>query len=87
MQERSPFAHTMYLGYTNGDVGYFPTIAAYAEGGYEVETAHFHYCLPAAVAPDSAGRVVDTSVALLESFHERLQAATKQFGRHSNITR
>jgi len=67
VQERSPFAHTMYLGYTNGDVGYIPTVAAYAEGGYEVESAHFHYYLPAAVAPDSAGRVVDTSVALLEN--------------------
>lgn len=69
VQERSPFAHTMYLGYSNGDVGYIPTVAAYAEGGYEVVTAHFHYNLPAAVAPDSAGRVVDTSVALLESLH------------------
>ena len=66
MQERSPFAHTMYMGYTNGDVGYIPTAAAYPEGGYEVDYAHFHYSLPAAVAPDSAGRVVDTSVALLE---------------------
>ena len=70
VQERSPFDHTMYLGYTNGDIGYIPTVAAYPEGGYEVETAHFHYSLPAAVAPDSAGRVVDASVALLESLHE-----------------
>ena len=67
VQERSPFDHTMYLGYTNGDVGYIPTAAAYSEGGYEVDSAHFHYSLPAAVAPDSAGRVVDTSVALLDS--------------------
>lgn len=67
VQEHSPFSHTMYLGYTNGDVGYIPTVAAYDEGGYEVETAHFHYGLPAAVAPGSAGRVVDTSVELLES--------------------
>lgn len=71
MQERSPFFHTMYLGYTNGDVGYIPTVAAYAGGGYEIENAHCHYYLPAAAAPDSAGRVVDASVALLESPHER----------------
>ncbi len=70
VQERSPFAHTMYLGYTNGDVGYIPTAAAYPEGGYEVDSAHFHYNLPAAVAPDSAGRVVDASVALLECLME-----------------
>jgi hypothetical protein len=66
VQERSPFAHTMYLGYSNGDVGYIPTVAAFAEGGYEVDIAHFHYNLPAAVAPDSGGKVVNTSVALLE---------------------
>ncbi|MCY4438035.1 MAG: neutral/alkaline non-lysosomal ceramidase N-terminal domain-containing protein [Chloroflexi bacterium] len=67
VQERSPFAHTMYLGYANGDIGYIPTATAYAEGGYEVDIAHFHYSLPAAVAPNSAGRVVDASVALLET--------------------
>ena len=32
VQERSPFDHTMYLGYANGDIGYIPTVAAYAEG-------------------------------------------------------
>ncbi len=60
----------MYLDYTNGEVGYIPTVAAYAEGGYEAETAHFHHSLPATVAPDSAGRVVESSVALLESLHD-----------------
>ena len=61
----------MYLGYTNGDVGYIPTVAAYTEGCYEVASAHFHYYLPAAVTPDSAGRVVEWGVALLEFLHER----------------
>jgi hypothetical protein len=31
------------LGYANGDVGYLPIRAAYAEGGYEVEEAHLFY--------------------------------------------
>lgn len=31
------------IGYANGDVGYLPTRAAYAEGGYEVEVAHIFY--------------------------------------------
>ncbi len=31
------------VGYANGDVGYLPTRAAYAEGGYEVEVAHLFY--------------------------------------------
>jgi hypothetical protein len=31
------------VGYANGDVGYLPTRAAYAEGGYEVDMAHLFY--------------------------------------------
>lgn len=31
------------VGYANGVRGYLPTAAAYEEGGYEVETAHFFY--------------------------------------------
>jgi hypothetical protein len=30
-------------GYSNAAFGYIPTRAAYAEGGYEIETAHFFY--------------------------------------------
>jgi hypothetical protein len=31
------------VGYANGDMGYLPTRAAYAEGGYEVDVAHMFY--------------------------------------------
>ena len=31
------------VGYANGDMGYLPTQAAYAEGGYEVDVAHLFY--------------------------------------------
>ena len=31
------------VGYANGDIGYLPTRAAYAEGGYEVDVAHLFY--------------------------------------------
>ncbi|MFI5358386.1 MAG: neutral/alkaline non-lysosomal ceramidase N-terminal domain-containing protein [Opitutales bacterium] len=31
------------IGYANGAWGYLPTRAAYAEGGYEVESAHYFY--------------------------------------------
>jgi hypothetical protein len=32
-----------FIGYANGDMGYLPTRAAYTEGGYEVDAAHFFY--------------------------------------------
>ena len=31
------------VGYANGVRGYLATAAAYAEGGYEVDAAHFFY--------------------------------------------
>jgi len=31
------------IAYANGDTGYLPTAAAYAEGGYEVDVAHMFY--------------------------------------------
>lgn len=37
----SPFAHTFYFGYTNGWLGYLPTAAGFAEGGYEPKTSVF----------------------------------------------
>ncbi len=41
---RAGIAYKVYVvGYANGDLGYLPTQAAYAEGGYEVEVAHLFY--------------------------------------------
>jgi hypothetical protein len=37
----SPFTHTLYFGYTNGWLGYFPTAQAISEGGYEPNTSPF----------------------------------------------
>ena len=50
---RSPFPQTLYATYTNGTIGYVPTRAAYAEGGYEVT----HACQ---VAPDAGARTLRT---------------------------
>ena len=41
VRERSPFAHTMYFGYTNGWFGYLPTARGFEEGGYEPRTSPF----------------------------------------------
>lgn len=50
--------------YTNGNIGYIPTRAAYAAGGYEIETAHRFYRQPACVAPEAGEMVVATAIAL-----------------------
>lgn len=41
VRAHSPFANTFYFGYTNGWIGYLPTKAAFAEGGYEPATSVF----------------------------------------------
>jgi hypothetical protein len=56
----SPFPLTLVAGYTNGMVGYLPTAAAYAEGGYEVT----HGCR---VAPGSAEHMTETQYELLRT--------------------
>src|SRR5919199_551151 len=59
---RSPFRHTLYAGYTDGTIGYVPTRAAYAEGGYEVT----HACR---VAPEAGEQIEDESMRLLTRVH------------------
>jgi hypothetical protein len=58
----SPFRHTLSAGYTDGTIGYVPTRAAYAEGGYEVT----HACR---VAPEAGEQIEDESVRLLRRVH------------------
>lgn len=57
---QSPFAGTIFSGYTNEAIGYVPTPAAYAEGGYEVT----HSCF---VGSESAGLLEQRSTQLLGS--------------------
>jgi hypothetical protein len=60
IKARSPFARTLFVGYSNGSIGYVPTRPAFAEGGYEVTHA-------ARVGP-AAGEVLEReAIALLES--------------------
>lgn len=56
----SPFPWTAVAGYTDGALGYFPTRAAYPEGGYEVERA-------CRVAPDAGELLQETTVRLLHA--------------------
>lgn len=41
VRNQSPFANTFFFGYTNGWMGYLPTKAGFAEGGYEPNTSPF----------------------------------------------
>ncbi len=41
VRNRSPFPNTFFAGYTNGWIGYLPTKAGFAEGGYEPTTSVF----------------------------------------------
>ncbi|HLI15629.1 MAG TPA: hypothetical protein VKV23_06215 [Acidimicrobiales bacterium] len=62
VKERAPGVPTLYLGYTNGIVSYFPTAAEYPYGGYEADYACRSYGLPAQVAPECEQILVETAV-------------------------
>jgi hypothetical protein len=60
VRKRSPFAFTMFCGYSDGIGGnYMPTAEEYAHGGYEVERTPY--------GPGADRAVIEASVRLLES--------------------
>lgn len=73
VKERSPAEVTLYAGYTNDEISYFPTAAEYPRGGYEPTYGHKPYGLPAQVSPDCERVLVETAVRLLHSlFPEKI---------------
>jgi neutral ceramidase len=71
VKARSPATMTMFGGYTNGSLGYLPIPAAYQDGGYEVDTAHLYYRLPAPPAPSCAERVTSAALGLIAELLDR----------------
>jgi hypothetical protein len=61
----APLAATLFVGYANGCVGYLPTAAACAEGGYEVEEAQLPYRVSGTFAPETESLVTDRARGLL----------------------
>jgi len=55
----SPFAHTLFSGYSNVGWAYIPTAAAYPLGGYEVDITPF--------TPEAADILVEECLALLRA--------------------
>ena len=71
----SPFPHTLALGYTNGCVCYLPRAEDFPAGGWDIRKRWYGvpdllfqaYSMPTAIHPDSERRVVDRTLALIES--------------------
>lgn len=65
IKRQSPFAQTLFAGYTNGKVGYVPLPEDYPRGGYEVNEAYLGARLPAPLAPQASALVEQTAFELL----------------------
>ncbi|RAP73567.1 hypothetical protein [Paenibacillus montanisoli] len=63
IREASPFACTLFGGYTNGWLGYLPTADQYAVGGYEIETSPF--------AEGAAEHFANEIIAILHELHHQ----------------
>jgi hypothetical protein len=64
VKERSSADVTLYAGYTNGIVSYFPTAAEYPLGGYEPGYGNRTFWLPAQVAPECERILVEAGARL-----------------------
>jgi len=67
IKQRSPAPFTWVVGYANGCADYVPAHEAYAEGGYEIENSYKLYKLPAPIAPEGFGRLIESGGRLLDS--------------------
>jgi neutral ceramidase len=65
------------VGYANGVLGYLPTAAAYTEGGYEVEAAHFFYG-GLRYLTGALEKLTNEAVALIRSWRQASRTVTIQ---------
>lgn len=73
VKRQSPFAHTLFLGYSNGCVCYIPTRDAFPKKGWSIRDPYYvpdqlfqAYLVPVALQPECGELVVERSVALLK---------------------
>ena len=66
IHDASPFATTLFSGYTNIGTGYLPTADAYPAGGYEIDVTPY--------APAAADTLVDETLAVLSDLADHEHA-------------
>jgi hypothetical protein len=66
IKDGSPAFITLFAGYSNGCIGYLPTEAAHALGGYEVELTPYIYRMPGLLAPSCEVLVTRRSLHMLQ---------------------
>jgi neutral ceramidase len=74
VKERSPAAVTLYAGYTNGAISYFPIASEYALGGYEPTYGNKTYGLPSQVDAVCDRLLVQTAVELVRELFPETDA-------------
>lgn len=66
VKERSVAPYTVFCGYSNEYLAYFPTAAEYPYGGYEPGYSHHNSTLLEQVAPDCEELIVSNLLAMIE---------------------
>jgi neutral ceramidase len=67
----SPAAVTMFASVSDGCIGYLPTAAAHAQGGYEVDMAPYFYRYPARLTTNCDQIAVEAAGRALQGLWER----------------
>ena len=67
VKRRSKAQHTMFAGYSNGALAYWPTDQTIAHGGMAVEASIKSYNIPAPPASGTVDRIVNAFGALLNA--------------------
>jgi len=61
IKQASPASHTLFASLSSGCIGYLPTAAEHALGGYEVDMAPYFYRLPGRLQAGSAEKVLQAA--------------------------
>jgi hypothetical protein len=80
VKQRAPGKPTLYCGYANGLVTYFPTADEYPYGGYEPGYGNRSFDLWSQVAPESERLLVETGVRLAESLFPECEPWPEEAG-------